>query len=129
MKNRIFIVDDDPMWTAILSQILTNMGYENIITFENGASAVDNLHLNPEIVFLDYQMDDMDGLEVLSRIKGYYPGIQVIFCTAYEDLNIAVNAIENGSVEYLLKGNATKSEVQSILVKVEENQSTINQVG
>lgn len=123
MKNqktsRIFIIDDDPFWTAMISQILTNMGYGNIYTFENGQDCLDHLHLNPNLVFLDYQMEDMDGIEVLKKIKEYYPGIEVVFCTAHEDLNIAVNAIQYGSFEYLLKSNATIKEVSEILYQKE----------
>jgi DNA-binding NtrC family response regulator len=76
---------------------------------------VDHLHLNPQQIFLDYQMDDMDGLEVLQKVKSYYPGIGVVFCTAHEDLSVAVNAMEKGSFDYLLKANANIREVSSII--------------
>jgi len=120
--KRTFIVDDDPFWTAMLSQMLTDLGYENIVTFGNGKDCVDNLHLNPSLVFLDYQMEDMDGLEVLQKVKSYYPGIGVVFCTAHEDLSVAVNAMKNGSFDYLLKSNATKKEVASIIDNMGEKQ-------
>lgn len=120
--KRTFIVDDDPFWTAMLSQMLTDLGYENIVTFGNGKDCVNNLHLNPSLVFLDYQMEDMDGLEVLQKVKSYYPGIGVVFCTAHEDLSVAVNAMKNGSFDYLLKSNATKKEVASIIDNMGEKQ-------
>lgn len=120
--KRTFIVDDEPFWTAMLAQMLTDLGYENIITFSNGKDCLDNLHLNPSLVFLDYQMEDMDGLEVLQKIKSYYPGIGVVFCTAHEDLSVAVNAMKNGSFDYLLKSNATKKEVASIINNMGEKQ-------
>ncbi len=120
--KRTFIVDDDPFWTAMLTQMLTNLGYENIVTFSNGKDCVDNLHLNPNLVFLDYQMEDMDGLEVLQKVKSYYPGIGVVFCTAHEDLSVAVSAMKNGSFDYLLKSNATKKEVVSIIENMAEKQ-------
>jgi DNA-binding NtrC family response regulator len=123
MNKRIFIVDDDPFWTAMLSKILSDMDSCNVLTFTNGTDCVRNLHLNPEIVFLDYKMEDMNGLEVLGRIKDYYPGIKVVFCTGYEDLSVAVNAISNGSFDYLLKGNATRRELDAIIENVTENQA------
>lgn len=113
--KRTFIVDDDPFWTALLSQMLNEMGYTNILTFQNGEECLKNLHLNPSLVFVDYQMDDMDGIELLQKIKDYYPGIGVIFCTAHEDLSVAVNAMKFGSFEYLLKSNAYKKELSVIL--------------
>jgi DNA-binding NtrC family response regulator len=120
--KRTFIVDDDPFWTAILTQILTDLGYENIVTFSNGKDCIDNLHLNPSLVFLDYQMEDLDGLEVLKKIKNYFPGIGVVFCTAHEDLSVAVSAMKNGSFDYLLKSNASKKEVASIVHSMGEKQ-------
>ena len=70
-------------------------------------------------------MDDMNGIEVLKKIKSYYPGIGVIFCTGYEDLSIAVDAMEHGSFDYLLKGNATIKEVSNLVEKVNNNLTTI----
>jgi DNA-binding NtrC family response regulator len=60
-------------------------------------------------------MDDMNGIEVLQKIKDHFPGIGVIFCTAHEDLSIAVDAMQYGSHDYLLKGNATIKEVTTIM--------------
>jgi DNA-binding NtrC family response regulator len=115
MNKRIFIVDDDPFWTTLLHKILTELGHTNIITFSNGKECIEKLHLNPELIFLDYQMEEMDGLDVLKKIKEYFPGIGVIFCTAYEDISVAVNAMEYGSYDYLLKENATIREVSNIV--------------
>lgn len=114
-NKRTFIVDDDPFWTAMLSQMLTDLGFTNIVTFENGKDCINNLHLNPNLVFLDYQMEDMDGIEVLKKVKDYYPGIGVVFCTAHEDLSVAVDALKYGSFDYLLKENATRKEVANII--------------
>ena len=79
------------------------------------------------MVFLDYQMDHMDGIEVLKKIKSYYPGIGVIFCTAHEDLAVAVEAMEYGSYDYLLKGNATIKELGDIIQRItDENLFSVN---
>lgn len=115
LNKQIFIVDDDPFWSSILHQILTELGYANILLYENGNDCMSNLHLNPDIIFLDYQMEGFDGLEVLKQIKSVNENIEVIFNTSIEDLNVAMNAITLGSFEYLLKGNATKKDVQKII--------------
>lgn len=128
MQNikRIFIVDDDPFWASMLSQMLSDLGYTNIFTFSNGTECLENLHLNPGLVFLDYQMEDMDGIKVLQKIKDYFPGIGVVFCTALEDLSVAVNAIKCGSFDYLLKSNATKRELGNILNDMNISQKLFN---
>ncbi len=124
--KKIIIVDDDPFWTAMLSQMLNELDYSNITTISNGKDCLDNLQLNPHLIFLDYQMEDMDGLEVLQKVKEYYPGIGVVFCTALEDLNVAVNAMKYGSFDYLLKSNATSKEVEGIIKNMEVNSTFLN---
>jgi DNA-binding NtrC family response regulator len=120
--KKTFIVDDDPFWTAMLTEILKELGYTQIITFSSGEECLENLHQNPKLVFLDYQMEDMDGIEVLQKIKAYFPGIGVVFCTAHEDLGVAVSAMKHGSFDYLLKSNTNKKEVASIINQMGKQQ-------
>lgn len=121
-NSKIFIIDDDPFWAGMLTQMLENLGYTNIDTFDNGHDALSNLVLNPQLVFLDYQMEDLNGLEVLQKVKTTNENIGVVFCTAHEDLSVAVDAMKYGSFDYLLKENATKKEVFSIIENMIENQ-------
>lgn len=121
--NRVFIVDDDPFWTMKLSKLLQEIGFENIIPYPNGKDCLENIHLNPRLVFLDYQMEGADGITVLQQIKEYYPGILVIFCTAHEDLSVAMDAIGNGSCDYLLKENASLKELSAIIKNIETDQA------
>jgi CheY-like chemotaxis protein len=95
--------------------MLTELGFNDIISLRSGTECIDKLHLNPGLIFLDYQMEDMNGLEALEIIKDYFPGIGVVFCTAHEDLHVAVSAIKKGSFDYLLKMNATKKELTNVL--------------
>ncbi len=117
--KKIFIVDDDPFWTAMLIQMLTELGYTNMVTFENGTDCINNLHLNPFLVFLDYKMDDVNGIQVLQKIKEYFPKIGVVFCTGHEDIKVAADAFKYGSFDYLLKSNATKKEIKLLLEAIE----------
>jgi CheY-like chemotaxis protein len=111
----VFIVDDNPFWVKIQTQMLHDLGFTKIMSFSNGNDCIDNLNLNPIIIFLDYQMEDLNGIEVLQQIKSYNSKIKVVFCTNNEDLEVAVNALKFGSQEYLLKENATKKELLQIL--------------
>lgn len=117
-----FIVDDDPFWTEVLKQILQKIGFTKIHTFEDGQSCLKNIHLNPALVFLDYQMENSNGLDILQEVKGYYPGIEVIFCTALENLEVAIAAMEFGSVEYLLKTTVTEELVTELVSNFQSSQ-------
>jgi FixJ family two-component response regulator len=115
LQKRIFIVDSDPSWNMKMTQILTNLGYTNVVSFNSGEDCVNNLHLNPVIIFLDYQMKAMDGLEVLRRAKEYFPGIDIVFCTTNNNINLAVNAMKSGSFDFLLKQNVTEEKIRNVL--------------
>lgn len=115
VNNTIFIVDDDPFWTMMLTKMLSSIGFSDIKTFDNGTACIENLDQNPGLIFLDYQMENMDGIEVLQKIKFFSEEIGVIFCTAHQDLSVAVDAMKYGSYDYLLKENASKNELLSII--------------
>lgn len=124
-NKRIFIIDDDPFWSNTLFKVLNNLGYENVYKFSCSLEAVNHLHLNPSLIFLDYQMDNLDGLEVLKRVKNFFPAIEVFFCTAHEDLEVAIQALEKGSYDFLLKSNFNKTELARMIEQAFYQQNKI----
>jgi CheY-like chemotaxis protein len=116
--KKIFLVDDDPFWVAVLKQILSEIGYSNVLTFEGGEDCLENMHLKPEVIFLDKEMKGMDGLDVLDKIKEINPATEVIFCTSLEDLSVAIRALRSGSNDFLLKSNLNRKEVSELLEKI-----------
>ncbi len=118
LDRKIFLVDDDSFLTASLERVLNNVGYKNIEIYPNGKRCMKFIKNNPEIVFLDYQMDDMDGIEVLKRIKSYSQDIQVIFTTSMESVILAIKSIKLGAADFLLKKDISEKEVESIINKI-----------
>lgn len=116
-NKKFFIVDDDPFWTGVLINMLTSFGYRNIQAFESGEECVKNMHLKPDTIFLDYQMEGLDGIEVLNQLKKHTRNTNIIFATAHEDLNIAMTALDYGSKDYILKTKVTKKELKRIVDK------------
>ena len=118
----VFIADDDAIWTAILTELLKGLGYKKVHVFENGKDCLDQLNENPGIIFLDYQMDGMDGLKVLQKIKEYDSQIGVVFCTGQEDIQLAINAMKWGSFDFILKSNVTRDSIEKIILEMEKKQ-------
>jgi len=75
---RIFIVEDDLLFAKTIRYILTLNPDHEVRVFKTGQDCLNNLHLNPHIVSLDYSLPDMRGDEVLKRIKAYNPNVGVI---------------------------------------------------
>lgn len=103
MKIRLAIVDDEEIVCRRLSQALTNEGYE-VEAFIMGRSFLERMVQLPfDIVFLDMHLPDLDGLEILSRIKGLRPETEVIIITGYKSVATAVEALRNGAYHYIPK--------------------------
>lgn len=100
---KFFIVDDDRFCASVYEQYLKNHNYEDITSFSSGEKCLDELHQKPDIIFLDHNMEDMNGFEVLKKIKRYDPNIYVIMVSAQENIDTAVNALKYGAFDYLVK--------------------------
>ncbi len=94
---------------------LSDIGYKEVVLFENGNECLEHLYLKPRIIFLDYELGEENGLHYLKEIKKYDEQIEVVFCTAHENLTIALDALKFGSLDYLLKTNVNANELKRIL--------------
>jgi len=102
MKS-ILIIDDDPLIRKTLSSHLSRQGYE-IRTAEDGESGLAvQSDQNSDLVLLDVRLPDLDGLEVLRRIRGGNPRTTVVIMTAFDDMKTTVEAVKSGAFEYLVK--------------------------
>jgi putative two-component system response regulator len=102
-KPRILIVDDEAPIRALLSEYLTQAGYE-VEQAGNGADALERLDAAPfDLVMSDVRMPEMSGLELLSASVRRHPATGVVMLTACEDLALAVNAMRIGALDYILK--------------------------
>jgi YesN/AraC family two-component response regulator len=99
---RALIVDDEPIARQVLRDELETLdGIAIVGEAENGASAVDLiLRLTPDLVFLDLQMPELGGIEVIRRVAaGSLPAIVVVSACEH----CSRKALREGAVGYLLK--------------------------
>jgi two-component system, NtrC family, nitrogen regulation response regulator NtrX len=101
-KPLIFVVDDEPESGGLLTYYLEKAGYE-VAQFSNGPDCLKAMDRNPGIVCLDMQMPEMDGLEVLKRIKTLNSKLGVIMVTSNNVVDTAVQALKLGASDYIIK--------------------------
>jgi two-component system LytT family response regulator len=103
MKISILVVDDEPLARRRLAALVADVPWaEQVGEAGDGAYAVEAAtRLRPDVVFLDIQMPELSGIEVVDRLRELDPAPAVVFTTAFD--KYAVTAFELEAVDYLLK--------------------------
>ena len=132
MKNqnslKVFILEDDHWYGSMLEHYLSlNPDYE-VKRFTSSKDFFSHLHEKPDVVTLDYSMPDMDGGEVLKKIKGVHPHIQVLIISGQEDVSTAITLLKNGAFEYIVKDDETKDRLWNSLLHLQEINGLRNEV-
>lgn len=101
--DRVLIVDDEKNIRLTLSQALSSLDVE-VDTAEDGEQALQKIKGNEfDIILLDLRMPNIDGMEVLRRLRDERPDIPVIIITAHGNIQSAVEAMKLGAIEFLPK--------------------------
>lgn len=102
-KTRILIIDDDEIIRKSCEKVLTPEGYLTV-TAETGNDGLKLLSKkNFDLVLTDLRMPDMNGIDVLKKIKEVWPDIEVIVITGYGTIKSAIDAIRYGAYDYVEK--------------------------
>ncbi len=101
MSYKILIIDDDAELLKMLKKYLGMKGYE-IITAEDGLEGLNKIKLGPDIILLDVNMPNIDGMEVCRRIRDKV-ACPILFLTALVDEQDVVNGLSSGGDDYILK--------------------------
>lgn len=101
MKYKILIVDDDRELLKMLRSFFEIRGY-TVITAEDGAAALKMTEINPDIILLDVNMPQIDGIQVCRRIRDKVSS-PILFLTARVEEQDRVNGLLSGGDDYILK--------------------------
>ncbi len=100
---RILLIDDEPAQILSIQSFLKRRNYQ-VISANSGTEGLALFQKgNVNLVFTDYRMPDMNGLQVVKEITKINPEIPVIVLTAYSDSEDAVQVMKEGAFDYLSK--------------------------
>lgn len=103
IKSKVLIIDDEIEFASTLCQRLKLRGMA-AVDVHSGAEGIATLpKMNPGIVILDLKMPDMNGVDVLEKIKEYDPSIEVIMLTGHGSSGSGAEAKEKGAFDYAMK--------------------------
>jgi DNA-binding NtrC family response regulator len=102
-KKKILVIDDEDIVRTSCSRTLAPVGFEVHLS-RNGIEGLKALEQGQfDLVLTDLKMPDMDGIEVLRKIKEGWPAVEVIIITGYQTVDTAVKAIKLGAFDYIEK--------------------------
>jgi len=118
---KVFVVDDDEWYSKLLEYTLKlNPDFE-VFKFHNGKDLIDNLSEKPSLITLDYRLPDMDGAEILKKIKDFNPEIEVIIVSEQENIETAVELLKKGAYDYLVKTKDIKDRLLNTVHNILKN--------
>lgn len=103
---RILLADDHPVVRDGLVAVLgTQPNFEVVAEASNGHEMIEQaLRLRPDVILLDLEMPEMDGVQALRELRAQQPDARVLVFTAFDTDERIVGAIQAGALGYLLKG-------------------------
>jgi two-component system response regulator AtoC len=99
----VLVVDDELIVRESMANWLKEDGYQ-VDTVDSGTAALQKIKSDHyDLAIVDIKMPGMDGIELLKRVKGTTPDIQVLMMTAYASVDTAVAAMKEGAYDYIVK--------------------------
>lgn len=107
-NNSVFIVDDDPVFRTVFDKLLARHNYKDVSHFTSGEECLSRLSTSnekPSLIFLDFSMQGMNGLDVLQRIKIVSKKIKVAIVTSIDSQELRDRCMANGAFTYINKND------------------------
>jgi DNA-binding NtrC family response regulator len=103
LKRRVLVVEDDAAHRAALERHLGRSGFD-VLACDSGEQALGRYSgFGPDLVISDIRMSGMSGMELLTTLMERSPGVRVVLITAHDDMQLAVDAMRNGALDFLTK--------------------------
>lgn len=101
--TRVFIIEDDPVFAKLIAHSLGREEQFDVQVFNSGSSFMQSLHLNPDIVSIDYSLPDMTGIDILKKVKSFNEDISTVIVSGQEKVDVVVDAYKQGASHYIIK--------------------------
>lgn len=127
-KTLIFVVEDDVIYQRMIAFIMEMDPTHEVHVFSTGQECLQYLQLGPTLISLDFTLPDMNGGDVLRRIKKYNPEIEVVILSGQQDIPTAVQLVREGAYDYITKDSETKDRLLNVIRHVKHQKNLQREV-
>ena len=128
-KQYVFFVDDERKVLKIVSSTLEQAGFK-VSCFASAAECLKQLHSQKcDLLITDVKMPEMDGIELLTKVKRIIPSLPVLVITGYGDMQMAVKALKVGASDFIEKPLGRQSLLSAVESVLKRNTQTHPLVG
>ncbi len=121
-KKTVLTVDDSRVTLKILKKLLADTAFEVVGEAKRGQEALDLYkETSPDAVILDIVMPDMDGVQILEKLRGIDPGARVVMVSSLGTKEKVMECLEKGAKSFLMKPYE-KEDLLKVLKKVFEEE-------
>jgi two-component system, NtrC family, response regulator AtoC len=125
---KIFVVEDDQWYREFLQYHLSlNQDYE-VRAFETGKDCIQNLTEMPDIITVDYRLPDMDGRELIEKIKGVHEEIEVVVISEQDEVGTAIELLNAGAYDYIVKTKDIRDKLVNTINNISKSRDLKKQV-
>jgi two-component system, NtrC family, response regulator AtoC len=114
-SKRVFLVEDDEIFAFLVENRLSKIEGVDLSTFQMGQDCLDELHALPDVVFLDYSLPVMNGLDVLRMIKDQSPSTRVVMLSGLEWQQVVDECMAAGAEDFIQKDSSVATKVHDKL--------------
>jgi two-component system response regulator AtoC len=124
----ITIIEDDSWYANFLRHQISLNEDHNVQHFEDGTTALKTLKQAPDVITVDYSLPDIDGKELVSKLKQRFPETEIIMISGQNEVALALDVLRLGIHDYIIKDDNTKDRLWHALLQIGEKRKLTQEV-
>lgn len=121
MEYLVFIIDDNELYSAMLSYFLRKDKEVKILMFDSTEEAMLYEGDLPKVILLDHHLNGKDGLDALPMLKEKFVNAEIIAMSAQDDISVVLEYIESGITDYVHKNSKAIKVINEIIHNLKHN--------
>ncbi len=123
---KFFIVFKDAFSRMLYQQYLLNLGYKNFVLMESSEDCFNKMDLEPDIIFMDFDLHPHDGLEMVKKMKLLNPEVHILIISCPKGKQMVLEALKHGVSDYIIKGDNDLEMIRSAVGKIVTKRINVN---